>query len=91
MSIVLLDMLHNTMGHRDTDHLRSVGLLESVLDYCDDNLRQGGTLLAKFLRGREDNSIIEQAKARFEDAKLVKPAASRAESSEIYLLALRKK
>jgi 23S rRNA (uridine2552-2'-O)-methyltransferase len=84
-------MLHNTMGHRDTDHLRSVGLVESVLDYCDDNLRQGGSLLAKFLRGREDKIIMEQAKTKFEDANLVKPAASRGESSEIYLLALRKK
>jgi 23S rRNA (uridine2552-2'-O)-methyltransferase len=80
-------MLQNVSGHHDTDHLRSVELFQVVLDYCLDNLAAGGSLLGKLLRGREDKDVVAQAKTQFTEVKLVKPAASRSSSSEIYILA----
>jgi 23S rRNA U2552 (ribose-2'-O)-methylase RlmE/FtsJ len=112
-------MLHNTTGHRETDHLRSIELFHSVLDYCSQqmvltnmNLHpssgdrdislgttngaipmngcgrvQRGVLLAKILRGAEDRDALKAACEVFEEARFVKPAASRSSSAEIYILA----
>jgi 23S rRNA (uridine2552-2'-O)-methyltransferase len=85
-------MLQNTTGHHSTDHFRSIELCMTVLDFAStDVLRPGGSLLCKFLRGSDDNELLGEAKELFEDVKLVKPKASRSESTEIYLLARRKK
>ena len=83
----IIDMLQNISGHHDTDHLRSVELFQVVLDYCRDNLVPGGSLLGKLLRGREDKEIVAETKTQFKEVKLVKPAASRSSSAEIYILA----
>lgn len=86
-NVVLSDILHNTTGHRMTDQLRSAGLVEDVLAFCDSFLRPGGTVLCKFLRGCEDSAILSRARESYKTVSLVKPAASRSDSSEIYLLA----
>lgn len=90
-NVVLSDMLQNSSGHRSSDHFRSIELCLSALDFCETSLLKGGHFLCKFLRGSDDNELIDAAKEMFSDVKIVKPKASRNESSEIYLLAMKKK
>ena len=92
--IVLSDMAASTTGHRPTDHLRTMGLLEIAVDFADGVLAEGGIFLAKAFRGGADKSLLGLLNDRFEKVKYLKPAASRVESVETYLLAtgyLRKK
>eukprot|EP01041_Mallomonas_annulata_P010700 gene10700-22339_t len=86
-NVVLSDMLHNVTGNRSTDQSRSASLVLDVLDFCEKFLRPGGSLLCKFLRGSEDNDLLEETGRVFSTVRLVKPPASRSASSEIYLLA----
>jgi 23S rRNA (uridine2552-2'-O)-methyltransferase len=85
--VVLSDMLGNSCGDRGTDHFRSIELVEQAMVFCDGNLRQGGAFLCKYLRGSEEKELLLAAKEVFREVKAVKPAASRSESSEMYLLA----
>ncbi|MGB0756123.1 MAG: RlmE family RNA methyltransferase [Candidatus Puniceispirillaceae bacterium] len=85
--IVLSDMAAATTGHRQTDHLRTMALLEIALDFAEDVLTQGGTFLAKAFRGGADGDFMTSLNQRFEKVRYLKPAASRAESVETYLLA----
>ena len=85
--IVLSDMAATTTGHRPTDHLRTMGLLEVAIDFADGALAEGGVFLAKAFRGGADKSLLGLLRERFEKVKHLKPAASRAESVETYLLA----
>jgi 23S rRNA (uridine2552-2'-O)-methyltransferase len=89
--VVLSDMLQNASGHRSSDHFRSIELCLSALDFCETCLSKGGHFLCKFLRGSDDNELTDAAREMFTDVKIVKPKASRNESSEIYLLAMKKK
>ena len=86
--VVLSDMLMNTMGHRNTDHVRSIELCHAALDFAVENLIHGGIFLGKFLQGADEKELRVAAENRFSKVKLVKPNASRSESSEIYLLAM---
>ncbi|HEY1472805.1 MAG TPA: RlmE family RNA methyltransferase [Pseudolabrys sp.] len=86
--LILSDMAPNTTGHRQTDHLRIVALVEAAADFADVALKPGGALVAKAFQGGETASVIAQLKRRFETVRTVKPKASRAESSEVYLVAL---
>ena len=85
--VVLSDMAPNTVGHRRTDHLRIVGLLEAALEFAVEVLKPGGAFVAKAFQGGETADLVAELKRRFVAVKNVKPKASRAESSELYLVA----
>ncbi|MDB5440953.1 MAG: rRNA methyltransferase [Caulobacteraceae bacterium] len=85
--LVLSDMAHNTTGHRATDHLRIVSLIEAAAAFAIEVLPPGGAFVAKAFQGGETAELINDLKRRFTQVKMVKPKASRAESSEVYLAA----
>jgi len=86
--LVMSDMAANTTGHRETDHIRTIALFEAAFDLAVDVLRPGGALIGKVFQGGATNELLAQVKKRFSDVKHVKPPASRAESVELYLVAL---
>lgn len=85
--VVLSDMAANTTGHRKTDHLRIVGLVEMAAEFAREVLAPGGTFLAKVLQGGTEGELLTALKRDFASVKHVKPAASRADSAELYVLA----
>ncbi|MDR3510792.1 MAG: RlmE family RNA methyltransferase [Caulobacteraceae bacterium] len=85
--VVLSDMAPNTTGHRQTDHLRIIGLIEAAADFAVEVLKPGGGFVAKAFQGGETAGVIRLLKAHFTEVRHVKPKASRAESSEVYLVA----
>ena len=85
--IVMSDMAANTTGHRTTDQLRIMGLVESAAHFAGEVLKPGGTFLAKVFQGGADAELLAQLKRDYAQVKHVKPQASRADSSERYLLA----
>jgi 23S rRNA (uridine2552-2'-O)-methyltransferase len=85
--LVLSDMAHNTVGHRQTDHLKIIGLIEAAADFALANLRPGGVLVTKTFQGGAEGDVLARLKAGFTDVKHVKPKASRSDSSEVYLVA----
>ena len=85
--IVLSDMAAPTTGHRQTDHLRTMNLCEMALDFAIENLNHGGTVVAKVFQGGTQSAMLAGIKPLFENIKHVKPAASRKESPETYLVA----
>ena len=86
--VVLSDLAHNTVGHRQTDHLKIMGLLEMASDFALDNLRPGGAFVAKAFQGGETEKLLLKLKLSFDTVKHMKPKSSRADSSEIYIVAL---
>ena len=84
---VLSDMAAATTGHRPTDHLRTMALLELALDFAIDILTPGGTFLAKAFRGGAEKPLMDLLHNHFEKVRHIKPPASRQESVETYLLA----
>jgi 23S rRNA (uridine2552-2'-O)-methyltransferase len=84
---VLSDMAHNTVGHRQTDHLKIVGLIEAAADFAISALEPGGGFVAKTFQGGAAGEVLARLKAAFTDVRHVKPKASRADSSEVYLVA----
>jgi 23S rRNA (uridine2552-2'-O)-methyltransferase len=85
--IVLSDMAPNTVGHRETDHLRIVGLIEMAADFAISVLKPGGTFIAKAFQGGETAEVIAHLKRHFEKVQNIKPKASRTDSSEVFLAA----
>ena len=85
--LVLSDMAANTVGHSQTDHLRTMGLVESALDFAVGVLRPGGAFVAKVLAGGADSNLVAELKRRFASVKHAKPPASRKGSSEWYVVA----
>ena len=85
--LVLSDMAANTVGHPQTDHLRTMGLVEAGLDFACDVLAPGGAFVAKVLAGGADNNLVSELKRRFTTVKHAKPPASRKGSSEWYVVA----
>ena len=77
-------MAPNTTGHRQTDHLRIVGLIEAAADFAEATLKPGGAFVAKAFQGGETAEVIAALKRAFAEVRTVKPKASRAESSEVY-------
>ncbi|MGQ4272760.1 RlmE family RNA methyltransferase [Terrihabitans sp. B22-R8] len=86
--IVLSDMAANTTGHRQTDHLRTMALVEAAAFFAAEVLAPGGHFLAKVLQGGTEAVLLTELKKNFRDVKHVKPPASRAGSSELYVLAM---
>ncbi|GLR85989.1 RlmE family RNA methyltransferase [Bradyrhizobium iriomotense] len=85
--IVMSDMAANTTGHRKTDQLRIVGLVETAAAFACDVLKPGGAFLAKTFQSGADADLLAQLKRDFATVRHVKPAASRQDSSERYVLA----
>jgi 23S rRNA (uridine2552-2'-O)-methyltransferase len=85
--IVLSDMAANTVGHQQTDHLRTMGLVEAGLEFAREVLRPGGAYVAKVLAGGADNQLVAEMKRSFSTVKHAKPPASRKDSSEWYVVA----
>jgi 23S rRNA (uridine2552-2'-O)-methyltransferase len=85
--VVLSDMAASTTGHRATDHLRTIALLEAAIDLAEDVLKPGGIFIGKAFQGGATGDLLARIKKSFRDVKHVKPPASRAESVELYLIA----
>ena len=86
--VVLSDMAANATGHRKTDHLKIMALVEAAADFARDVLAPGGTFLAKVLQGGTEGTLLAALKRDYVTVKHVKPAASRSDSAELYLLAM---
>lgn len=84
---VMSDMAANTTGHRKTDQLRIIGLVETAAHFAGEVLNPGGTFLAKVFQSGADAELVAQLKRDFAAVRHVKPAASRQDSSERYVLA----
>ena len=85
--VILSDMAPNTMGHKKTDHTRIVLLIEQAAEFAISVLKPGGAFATKAFQGGEMSEVIKTLKANFDVVKYVKPKASRADSSEVYLVA----
>jgi 23S rRNA (uridine2552-2'-O)-methyltransferase len=85
--VVLSDMAANATGHRQTDHLKIMALVEVAAEFAGEVLKPGGTFVAKVLQGGTEASLLAGLKRDFGSVKHVKPAASRADSAELYLVA----
>jgi 23S rRNA (uridine2552-2'-O)-methyltransferase len=86
-TLVLSDMAANTVGHKQTDHVRTVGLAEAAAQFAVGNLRKGGTFVAKVFQGGAQGALLEQLKSSFDDVRHWKPPSSRSESPETFVIA----
>lgn len=87
VDVVLSDMAPNSTGHTRTDHIQIMYMLELALDFAINNLKPGGSFIAKVLRGGSEKTLLDNAKKYFDKTKHFKPKASRQESTEMYLVA----
>lgn len=85
--LVLSDMAANTTGHKQTDHLRTVALVELAVDFAITHLAPGGSFCAKVFQGGATRDVLDTLKQNFRSVKHIKPPASRAGSPEIYVVA----
>ena len=85
--LVLSDMAANTVGHKQTDHLRTMGLVEAGAWFAVETLEKGGAYVAKVLAGGTDADLLKLLKSHFKSVKHAKPPASRKGSSEWYVVA----
>ena len=86
--VVLSDMAPNTTGHRKTDQLRILGLVEGAAAFAAEVLNPGGTFVAKVFQSGADAELMTQLKRDYATVRHVKPASSRQDSSERYVLAM---
>jgi 23S rRNA (uridine2552-2'-O)-methyltransferase len=87
VDIVLSDMAAPATGHRATDHIRIMALVEAAYRFAAQVLAPGGAFLAKVLQGGTERALLETLKRDFQQVRHVKPPASRADSTELYVLA----
>ena len=85
--VVLSDMAANATGHRKTDHIKIVALVEAAFEFAREVLEPGGTFLAKVIQGGAEGELLALLKRDFKSVKHIKPPASRSDSAELYLLA----
>ena len=88
--LVLSDMAHNTVGHRKTDHLKIIALIEIAADFAIRTLKPGGHFVSKNFQGGDAGGVLARLRAEFETVKYVKPESSRKDSAEVFLVALNK-
>lgn len=88
VDVVLSDMAPNTVGHKKTDHLRQMVLLEYAFDFALRALKPGGTFVAKSFTGGTTGDLLKQIKEKFESVHHIKPPASRKDSVEMFIVAL---
>jgi len=86
-SLVMSDLAANTTGHKNTDHLKTIALVEAAADFAMDVLVQGGDFVTKVFQGGAQSDLLNRLRGRFEVVKHAKPKSSRAGSPEIYLVA----
>jgi 23S rRNA (uridine2552-2'-O)-methyltransferase len=86
--VVLTDMAAPTTGNRATDRLRTAALFESALDVAEAVLKPGGAFVGKIFQGGVAPDLLARLKQEFRNVRHAKPAASRAESVELYVVAL---
>ncbi len=87
VDLVMSDMAAATTGHQQTDHIRTLALVEVSFDFAKKTLAEGGIFIAKVFRGGADQELLAEMKACFAKVRHFKPPASRAESAETYLIA----
>lgn len=87
VDVVMSDMAPNTVGHKKTDHLRQMVLLEYALDFALHALKVGGTFVAKSFTGGATNDLVKQIKEHFSDVHYIKPPSSRKDSVEMFIVA----
>lgn len=85
--LVVSDMAANTVGHKQTDHLRTMGLVELAVDFAVQYLTPGGTFVCKVFAGGTDGELLQILKRNFKTVKHAKPPASRKGSVEWYVIA----
>lgn len=85
--LVLSDMAANTTGHKQTDHLRTVALVEMATAFAVEHLAPGGSFCSKVFQGGATKEVLDLLKANFTSVKHIKPPASRAGSPEIFVVA----
>jgi len=85
--LVLSDMAANTVGHQQTDHLRTMGLVEAAADFAMETLRPGGAFVSKVFAGGTDTALLTRLKAAFRTVKHAKPPSSRKGSVEWFVVA----
>ena len=85
--LILSDMAANTVGHKQTDHLRTMGLVETAVDFAITQLAPGGAFVGKVFAGGTDTALLALLKRNFATVKHAKPPASRKDSSEWYVIA----
>jgi 23S rRNA (uridine2552-2'-O)-methyltransferase len=85
--LVMSDMAANTVGHPQTDHLRTMGLVEAAAEFAIATLRPGGTFVSKVFAGGTDDALLRQLKAAFKTVKHAKPPSSRKGSVEWFVVA----
>jgi len=85
--VVMSDMAANTTGHKKTDHLRIMGLAEAAIYFAREILAPGGIFIAKVFQGGTESELLADLKRDFSVVRHVKPAASRADSAELYVMA----
>lgn len=86
--VVMSDMAAAASGHKGTDHLRIIALIEAALDFAYDVLDEGGTFVAKVLAGGAESQMQAGLKRAFTKVANVKPPSSRADSSEKFVIAM---
>ncbi len=86
-NVVMSDMAANATGHRRTDHLKIVGLVEAAAEFAREVLAPGGAFVGKVLQGGTETQLLASLKRDFATVRHIKPPASRADSAELYLLA----
>ena len=89
--VLISDMAPSTTGNRVTDHLRSAGLVERALDLALRCLEPGGSVVAKLLEGSEIEPIVRRMREEYEKVQQFRPKATRQESTEVFLVGLRKR
>ena len=87
VDVVLSDMAPNTSGHRDTDHIRIVGLVEAAYEFATEVLKPGGSFVAKVFQGGASGELLKMMKKDFTTVKHMKPPSSRKESAEQFVIA----
>jgi len=87
VDVVLSDMAAPATGHRQTDHLRVIALCEAAFEFASQVLAPGGAFVCKVLQGGTEKALLTELKRGFKKVRHVKPAASRADSAEQYVLA----
>lgn len=85
--LVMSDMAANATGHKKTDHLKIMGLAEAAAEFAREVLAPGGAFLAKVLQGGTEGTLLADLKRDFATVRHLKPAASRPDSAELYVLA----
>lgn len=85
--LVISDMAANTVGHQQTDHLRTMGLVETAAHFAIETLVEGGNFVAKVFAGGTDRDLLTMLKQNFKSVKHAKPPASRKGSPEVYVIA----